>query len=830
VPSTTLPARVHAGRGFRRNPGSLVALAVCTLHGQAVAAPPAVPEKSVLIGRPSAPATLSLRERDGKVWLHADRTRRELPIGTPTDWGTESVLLAGGSRIAVVRASDSAGTKAAALVLRRPGGASEIPWVGRLSPRGDPGERQADVLQLDDRDGDGTPDVVVGRTDERSRICGSQPTVLEARRLDSATLQLRHQAPPALDRSPSRELAVTDRAPAAGVGSGPVLRVLRATSDSTQSGELSESDRAITLTDGDLQTYWSDDGVGAGQATFVTFTVESEGRAIWALAIVPSPLEVPKARGLATPRALRLVTDQTADVRVLLPARPEPGRRYFIVPDPPLAARCLTLLVEADPNTPASPGPVMLAEVEAYIDADFTGLAQLVQELDGDGDDADANVILLSNTPAAADDILRAWPKLAAQGRRRAVRVLTSLSAREPAAREALRLALTEPDETTRNAAFDALLQAGPPGRAMLIPQIASAGERGDQAALALGRAAPTEAIRPLLSALLQPGGSDRPQLRTAIGDAVVAGGAHILAAISGFAQVNPDAVAMRAALALALSRVPSAQPLAAELLRTEAQKAEAFPDRWRLLQAARILPDDPGPDPWLAEIAGSDERWMLRAAAIEALDARGAARAHPIASHGLGDTNPRVRIAAVAALRNEPHATSVLSTHAARDRWPMVRIAALDALAERPAAAGVVKAAVADRSHSVRAAAIRALTTSAARDSWPLVNARLRDPNEWPDVQAEAIRFAATLCVRESTETLLGLLQAGIQLGSPPPDLDTALLAFDALRKLGPESAKKALAIANQPAAPAVLKSAARAQPHVPNCAPMATTPGASS
>jgi hypothetical protein len=712
--------------------------------------------------------------------------------------------------------------KAAALVLRRPGGAAEIPWVGRLSPRGDPGERQADVIQLDDRDGDGAPDVMVGRIDERSRICGAQPTVLATRRLDPATLKLRDQAPEPLDRPPSGEVAVTDRAPVPNLGSGPVLRVLRSTSDSTLGGEVSESDRAMTVTDGDLRTYWSDNRDEGGHAAFVTFAVESEGRPIRALAIVPSPLGValPKARRPATPRALRLVSDQTAGVRVRLPAQPEAGRRYFILLDPPLAVRCITLLVEADPNRATSPVPVMLAEVEAYTEADFTGIAPLVQELDSDGDEGDANVILLSNTPAAADAILQAWPKLASRGRRRAVRILTSLSTREPAARDALGLALAEPDEPTRDAAFNALLHAGAAGRAVLMPQIASAGEQGDQAALALARAAPTETIRPLLSALLQPGGSDRAQLRTAIGDAVAVGGTHILAAISGFAQVNPDAVSMRAALALALARVPGAQPLAAELLAAEARHAQAFPDRWRLLQAARALPNDSALDPWLAEIARGDERWMLRVAAIEALDARGAARAHLIASDALGDANPRVRMAAAAALQNEPDATSVLSTRASRDRWPMVRIAALDALAGRPAATGVVKSAVADRSHSVRAAAIRALTASAARDSWPLVDARLRDAREWQDVQAEGVRFAATLCIRESTDTLLGLLRSGSQLGSAAPDLDLGLLAFDALRRLGPDSAKQALAIASEPAAPVALKTAARARPHVPVCA----------
>ena len=109
-----------------------------------------------------------------------------------------------------------------------------------------------------------------------------------------------------------------------------------------------------------------------------------------------------------------------------------------------------------------------------------------------------------------------------------------------------------------------------------------------------------------------------------------------------------------RASLALALAAAQptaGAQPLALELLRATAPKADAFEDRWRLVSAARLLPPDPEVDAWLVALAKDEERWMLRAAAIEGLAEHKAAQTEAIATSALRDAYPRVRMAAATAL-----------------------------------------------------------------------------------------------------------------------------------------------------------------------------------
>jgi hypothetical protein len=183
------------------------------------------------------------------------------------------------------------------------------------------------------------------------------------------------------------------------------------------------------------------------------------------------------------------------------------------------------------------------------------------------------------------------------------------------------------------------------------------------------------------------------------------------------------------------------------------------------------------------------------------------------VATGALADAYPRVRAQAAGVLASQPSAREPLALHAARDTWPLVRAAALEALAEQPGSEAVLRRGIADHNHQVRAAAVRALTKAHVREAWPEVEARLRKEGEWPEVQAEAIRFAAALCIHEAGPALQGAMQRGIKPDAWEPDVDNALLAFDALMRLGGADAKAALATANLPIAPAVFKTAARTQ-----------------
>jgi HEAT repeat protein len=393
------------------------------------------------------------------------------------------------------------------------------------------------------------------------------------------------------------------------------------------------------------------------------------------------------------------------------------------------------------------------------------------------------------------------------------VRVFADHASREAAAREQLSAALDDPDSDVRAAAFAALLGAGPEARALLLPRAAQASAAGDAAATALARQAPREALPALLAALASDGGSERAALREAVEVACQTGGPEALPLVREWSETNAQNVAARASLALALSRAQNTAPLAGELLAADVAHADRFEDRWRLVQTARALPSDAAVDGWLAALAKDDERWMLRAAAIAALAERKAAQRSDVAVAALGDSYPRVRAQAAGVLSSEPSAREPLTLHAMRDKWPLVRAAAIESLAAQPGNEEVLRKGVGDRSHQVRAAAVRALAAAHVRDAWPLVEQRLKSEGEWPEVAAEAIRFAANLCVREAGPQLQAALQRGIKPDAWEPDVDNALLAFDALMRLGGADAKAALDTANLPISPEVFKSAARTQ-----------------
>jgi HEAT repeat protein len=242
--------------------------------------------------------------------------------------------------------------------------------------------------------------------------------------------------------------------------------------------------------------------------------------------------------------------------------------------------------------------------------------------------------------------------------------------------------------------------------------------------------------------------------------------------------------------------------------------RAEAFEDRWRLVQASRALTAAPEVDAWLASLAKDEERWMLRAAAIEALAERKSEQNARVAAGALRDPYPRVRAAAAAALASHPEVQPLLVEHAVRDRWPMVRAAALDAVASQPGAEPVLRKGVGDASRIGRAAAVRGLTKARIRGAWPLVKARLEDKEEWPEVLTESVRFAAALCIREADEVLLRLLERGIKPDAWEPDADLAVQALEALLKLGGQAAKKATRLANSPTAAPSFRAAVEARP----------------
>jgi HEAT repeat protein len=780
--------------------------------------------RSVPLGRPATPASVVVRERDQTVVLEVDRARAELPISAPLGVEVEPVSLPRGGALAIVRVKGAAGREAVALLSRTTQGRVEILWTGALDLRGDPGERSAGVIARDARaidtgGAESNASVVVGQINERARVCGEAPSPLYPRAVDPNSMQLR---PAMLARvpEPGERSEASPQSP--GPTSPPVLRALRSSAVSSQPGMQAQPgwlDVANALTDGDLSTAWRADNPGGSRGEFATFQWNGDGLPIRALAFVPVPTGLAGGAGVSIPRALWVVADDGMRIELRLPEAPEPGRRYWFALAKPLQAHCVSIVIgDAAPLAAGNPGPAVIAEVEAYTDLDFEGgVDRLVKELDGAGA-GEAEHSLTAAGKVAVTKLCASWPALTPAGRRRAARVLGHSAENDPAARQQLAAALDDGDADVRTTAFAALLAAGPASRQALMPRAAQPGEQGDAAATALARQAPREALPALLAALAQPSGSERPVLREAIAVSSQGAGAAAADEVRAWAQRNDDNLAARASLALALTTSGEMlRPIAAEIVAADRDRAERFEDRWRLVQAARGLPSSADVDAWLAKLAKTEERWMLRAAAIQALAERNASERIATAKAALGDDYSRVRVAAAGVLASDAGARDVLAMHAERDPWVPVRIAALEALASQRGTEALVQRGVADPSRLVRASAVRMLAKAHAQSAWAAVERRLADADEWPQVVAESIRFADSLCERRATKPLLAVLQRGIKPDAWAPDADNAQLALGTLLRFGGDAAKSARDLAASQGGPDALKAAEAAK--LPPC-----------
>lgn len=802
----------------RRQLSAAISCAALLISSIALAEPLPL-ERSVEVGRP--PRAIAIRVvagADGAL-LVLPGGQSPLPVPEATEATIERVAVGHGA-VAIVRVRGG-GREAAAIVAS---GRAPL-WLGRLDWHGDPGEREADALDLSDRTGDGVPDLVVGVRSEAARICGQDDTLLFARAVDPA-LVLR---PVVLRRVPAApgaagEQTATATATSPGPTAAPLIGGLRFTGASSSSG-APESPSAVpaprVLERGEQAgSFWAEGRGGDGRGEFVTARWDSP-LPIRAIAITPSPADAALAARLGRPRTLWVVGDGGARIRITLPedALRRPGERYWVVPSAPVAWRCLSVVLDesyAPTGVPAAEVRTALAGVEAYTDADFGGgIPALVELMANEGPDAERMVAPLAALgPRAIDAVLASWPRLGPLGKRRAVRVLAA-SVALPRVLEALtHAARDEPDEQTRAQAVATLARAGDAGIEALGTLAREPGPTGDAAAVALARQASETAILALCSAFTGEGASERPVLRTALRDAILRGGDHAPAAVRSWVEtwlsVSPT-TDLAAAASMALGLAPSAptRPTAELIVRTVARAATRFEDRWRLVGAASHLGAEPEVDAWLGELATSADEWMLRDAALAALAERGASAAPQIATHAADDPYPRVRARAAAVLARTTQGRERVRQLATGDRFPLVRAAATAALARTPLGAAVARRALADNAISVRTAGVRAIAESGDRSAWPLVAERLEDDDEWPSVIAEGVGLARARCIQEAAAPLGVVLRRGLRPDAWAPDVDLATLALRALVALGGEPGEEALRVASRATSPGALRAA---------------------
>jgi HEAT repeat protein len=781
-------------------------LALFLVAATATADPPPV-RQALRLGRPAVPVSVAI-DAQGVLTVRAGgrRVSAAAPVEAPTEVSVERVEVADGHAVAVLRYRGE-GQGAALVVVR--GGAPRVLWSGRTDLHGpDPGERVADGIVVEDRTGDGYPDVVVGRRREGVGLCGQPPALLFPRAYDPSSGALRSVI---LRRAPAEAVAVEAQLTSPGPEGPPLLQTLRFTAESSRRG--AGVDPAILappllLTDGDPATAWVEGRGGPGLQELVRarFTARYPIRA-FALRLPPSPS--------AVPTRLVVVGDDGA-LRVTLPADAPRGPRLWITPPAPLAWRCVALVIEAAEGE----GDTALGEVEAYTSLDFGGgVAGLVDTVvEGGADGADAARLLASLGSEEGVAALRdGWERLDDVGRRRGVQVFSEGARRGvPEAAAHLAQAARDPSSEVREAAFEAFADLDRGAAQEALSGLLRDPNVGDEAVPAVLRQPADVAVPALLAALRTEGGPERARLRDALGRAAAAPLSEATeAALAAFMVDAP--LAARVAAVRAFASTEDTVDRAVPSLRGLVQAVDGFAPRYVLAVAARqVGRADPPVDAWLGTLAASAEEWMLRAAALDALGRRRSDNRVEVARAGLEDAYPRVRARAVEVLHRAGAEPEAIAMVAAADRWPMVRAAALTALADAPGSEPTLVAALEDISPQVRVAALRALTTGAHEGTWAPVEAILLDDDEWPRVTAAALAYVAARCPGGEASALAAVLRRGLAPRAWAPRVDLAAVAAHLL--LRTDRADEARALLEREGLPPAIRGALEREPP-PSC-----------
>jgi hypothetical protein len=417
---------------------------------------------------------------------------------------------------------------------------------------------------------------------------------------------------------------------------------------------------------------------------------------------------------------------------------------------------------------------------------DGEDLQREVQELEADHDRATAAIYTLqAGGELAATAISDAWPSLSVVGQKRAILVLRALAAEQNEAVRALAVAARAEDDAVRAEALEALRRSGVRGRSGLASLLAD--ERvGDRAAAILAREDPDDAIPTLLQAIAERGGSDRAGLRDALVVAVDRAD-DPESALRAWLGRSPPPTSVASA-ALALSRTGRPADVLSSYIEASIPAAEDFDTRWRLLRSAGAADASEPIDRWVEAQLRDAEPWMLRAAAVDAITARGARdRARP----ALHDPYPRVRARAAQALCGDRTSMIERATLARKDIWPMVRAAAVRSLRSEGEALPIVIAAVDDSMSMVRAAAIDVLVGTLHDQGWESVHRRLRATNEWPQVTEAAIDYVVAHCRTDAAQSLFVVVMRAAPSQATTDDLNNAARAIEALRLLGTPDAR---------------------------------------
>lgn len=736
-------------------------------------------------------------------------------LGVPAELRSKAaradvVSLGAGRRAVVVTVTDGTRTFQAVVAAPLAAGAPKVLFAGLVGLlNGQDGMRAGPMVQISDADSDGTRRVLVGEQNEGVSLCG-RPTILAPRLLNPQNLELhaaKVQRLSVAERDAARQVKAT-------LVAGPSQAARSVLSALVASSAIGAPQ---ALTDGDLETTWSEDVGGAGKGEFVVMRAPPD-LPISGLELAIRPKVATLADGAAPERVFLVGPREVVEVTLPEDAWKSPGASYQITLDPPLQSSCLALVLDAafDQSKLAKVTLAELSVVSQFADGQ---LSALVATLAGGGQRAQAaKALLVAGGPPAFTAVAQAFGGLDEGGKRVALDVLDQapcdISA--PVYVDAL---IGKIDAQVKHAQ-GRLARCGAVGGEALA-QALSKVDKTDKRLMPLlvsqlTLTAPARAVTAFMPLMDEKTVGRRRLLRTALAQAArtEAAGKAVRAALADPATAPAALIDLLRALG---DLAPRYQPEAGQALARLSAATPAFRARYLLLgptsQLSRVSPEA---DAVFRKALANDPDPHVRTAALGLV--REPKRFQSELLLALTDRDVRVREASVRALAapEGAFASRALAERLAKDEWPLVRASAADALAHYPAGAELDKeltSALSDDAALVRARSVRALGERRVSAAASRVRDRLADADEWPEVRAEAARALGALCDSDSTDELVAFAQKLADPMASPEAQQIATAAVLALGRLAPPKLAQQLApLSGKKATPQARRAAALA------------------
>lgn len=750
----------------------------------------------------------------------------------------DDLKLVGGKHAVRVLGEGSSGERFVAYIVAPLSGKGETPivlWSGFTGQaKGEYGEERVNVIN--EEKVDDAWRIVIGERRNDVTMCG-RPAVVAAREIDATTLTLKRGAS-------IQSLSDAERAGAIKLSakliteqrSLPVVPLLRAQTASSAVGKA-----ITTLTDGDLETSWSENKSGAGRGEFASMS-SSTDVPISALEIVVRPPKSDVPDG-AAPKSFYLATqDKLFEVTLPEDAWRKAGARFEISLPAELSTSCLALVLDSA-FAPASADVtrVTVAEVIAKTSLDDRTPDALVELLSGDRGKAAAALLERAGN-AGAEAAMKGFDKLDEVGQRYAEGVIDAspCTVHAPFYVRMMgdKLATASPKRSFRERdpmlvhALDRVRRCGrvaAPALAELMKTAPPVVKVAAGAELAL--LAPAESVPILIEELATTDDNLRREIRTALAHAAKSERAWPNFAV----ELERDRFSTRTevvqidvlrALGPRIGNVAGARDafvtlwspeasfrtkyllmgVAAELARAGDERANA------LLLAALKTDGDPHVRTRAAQVAVRVP--AMQPALIDAAD----------------DADVRVRDSAVEALGTPdkdatptpPSALLVaaLERRLHKDPFTFVRVHAAVSLAQLPANAAAddaLAAALKDKSADVRARAVDGLAVHRAKAHLPALRQISDSEEEAPEVRARAILALGVLCDASRVDAWTTLSRLSVQ-GMSEGERLIGAAAIAALGDVKPKDLAKRLAPLLDPKVPRNVRDTAKAALEAPS------------